>query len=48
MAEPANPWSAVERKHLERGLRLGVAIKVIAEFIEGDVEEVRQKATAEA
>jgi hypothetical protein len=37
MAELARPWSAVE---------LGVSIEVIADFIERDVEEARQKAAA--
>jgi hypothetical protein len=46
MADPAKPWSAVELKDLEHGLRLGVSIAVIADFIERDVEEVRRKAAA--
>jgi hypothetical protein len=46
MAELARPWSAVEVKDLKHGLRLGVSIEVIADFIERDVEEVRQKAAA--
>jgi hypothetical protein len=39
------PWSAVELEDLERGLRIGVSIQVIADFIMRDAGEVRQKAT---
>jgi hypothetical protein len=38
------PWSETELDDLERGLRLGVSLEVIAEFISRDVEEVQQKA----
>ena len=49
MAEPGSlnngkPWSAMELDDLERGLRIGVSIEVIADFIMRDVDEVRQKA----
>jgi hypothetical protein len=37
-------WSAMELDDLERGLRLGVSIQVIADFIMRDVDEVRRKA----
>jgi hypothetical protein len=39
------PWSAIELDDLEHGLRIGVSIQVIADFIMRDAEEVRQKAT---
>jgi hypothetical protein len=39
-----NPWSPLELNDLEHGLRIGVSIEVIADFITRDVEEVRQKA----
>jgi hypothetical protein len=38
------PWSAVELDDLEHGLRIGVSIEVIADFIERDVDEVRRTA----
>jgi hypothetical protein len=38
------PWSAMELGDLEHGLRLGVSLEVIADFIERDVDDVRQKA----
>jgi hypothetical protein len=38
------PWSETELGDLEHGLRLGVSLEVIADFIERDVDEVRQKA----
>jgi hypothetical protein len=38
------PWSGMELDDLERGLRLGVSLDVIADFIARDVEEVQQKA----
>jgi hypothetical protein len=49
MTEPGNfnigvPWSAMELNDLERGLRLGVSIQVIADFIMRDIDEVRRKA----
>jgi hypothetical protein len=49
MAEPGIPtsdrrWSAMELDDLEHGLRIGVSIEVIADFIKRDVDEVRQKA----
>jgi hypothetical protein len=46
MQEPGTPWSAVELADLEHGLRLGVSVDVIADFIQRDVEEVLRKATA--
>jgi hypothetical protein len=45
MAE-TRPWSAVELDDLEHGLRIGVSIEVIADFIERDVDEVRSTAAA--
>ena len=49
MTEPGNidlivPWSEMELEDLEHGLRLGVSLEVIADFINRDVDEVRQKA----
>jgi hypothetical protein len=38
------PWSEMELADLEHGLRLGVSLEVIADFIKRDVDEVRQKA----
>jgi hypothetical protein len=38
------PWSAMELVDLEHGLRLGVSLEVIADFIKRDVDEVREKA----
>ena len=37
-------WSAMELDDLEHGLRIGVSIQVIADFIQRDADEVRQKA----
>jgi hypothetical protein len=37
------PWSAMELDDLEHGLRIGVSIEVIADFIKRDLDEVRQK-----
>jgi hypothetical protein len=37
------PWSATELDDLEHGLRIGVSIEVIADFIKRDLDEVRQK-----
>jgi hypothetical protein len=45
MAE-TKPWSAVELDDLENGLRIGVSIEVIADFIKRNVDEVRRKAAA--
>jgi hypothetical protein len=49
VTEPGNidlivPWSEMELEDLEHGLRLGVSLEVIADFINRDVDEVRQKA----
>lgn len=44
MAKLDKPWSATELGDLERGLRLGVSIEVIADFITRDADEVWQKA----
>jgi hypothetical protein len=49
MTEPGNieistPWSDTELEDLEHGLRLGVSLEVIADFIARDVDEARQKA----
>jgi hypothetical protein len=45
MAEASSkPWSAVELDDLQRGLRIGVSIEVIADVIERDVVEVRSTA----
>jgi hypothetical protein len=38
------PWSAAELDDLGHGLRIGVSIEVIADFIERDVDEVRRTA----
>jgi hypothetical protein len=38
------PWSAMELDDLEHGLRIGVSVEVIADFITRDVDEVRRKA----
>jgi hypothetical protein len=40
----SKPWSAVELDDLQRGLRIGVSIEVIADFIKRDVEEVKSRA----
>jgi hypothetical protein len=37
------PWSAAELGDLRRALRIGVSIEIIAEFVDRDVDEVRQK-----
>jgi len=37
------PWSAAELGDLRRGLRIGVSIEIIAEFVDRDVDEVRRK-----
>ena len=37
-------WSEIELSDVHRGLRIGVSIEIIADFIHRDVEEVRQKA----
>jgi hypothetical protein len=45
MAEASSkPWSAVELDDLQRGLRIGVSIEVIADVIERDPDEVRRTA----
>ncbi len=44
MARLHKPWSVMELGVLEHGLRLGVSIEVIADFITRDADEVRQKA----
>jgi hypothetical protein len=44
MAKLGKPWSVMELEDLERGLRLGVSIEVIADFITRDADEVWQKA----
>jgi hypothetical protein len=49
MAEPEiptseRPWTATELDDLKHGLRIGVSIEVIADFIKQDVDAVRQKA----
>jgi hypothetical protein len=49
MIEPGDinismPWSETELDDLEHGLRLGVSLEVIADFIKRDVDEVQQKA----
>jgi hypothetical protein len=45
MAEASSkPWSAVELDDLQRGLRIGVSIEVIADVIERDADEVRRTA----
>jgi hypothetical protein len=38
------PWSTAELGNLEHGLRIGVSIEVIADFIERDVDDVRRTA----
>jgi hypothetical protein len=38
------PWSEIELADLVRGLRIGVSLEVISDFIERDLDEVRQKA----
>jgi hypothetical protein len=38
------PWSEIELSDVRRGLKIGVSIEIIADFINRDVEEVRQKA----
>ena len=42
--EGGRPWSEMELDDLERGLRIGVSLEVIADFTAQDVEEVQQKA----
>jgi hypothetical protein len=42
--DEGRPWSAMELDDLEHGLRIGVSIQVIADFIQRDADEVRQKA----
>ena len=37
------PWSATELDDLEHGLRIGVSIEVIADFLKRDLGEVREK-----
>ena len=49
MSEPGNieggrPWSAMELGDLERGLRIGVSLEIIADFLRRGAEEVQQKA----
>jgi hypothetical protein len=44
MAKLDKPWSATELGDLERALRLGVSIEVIADFITRDADEVWRKA----
>jgi hypothetical protein len=44
MAKMSRPWSVTELHDLTHGLRIGVSIEVIADFIERDVTEVRQTA----
>jgi hypothetical protein len=45
MAEASSkPWSAVELDDLQRGLRIGVSIEVIADVIDRDPDEVRRTA----
>jgi hypothetical protein len=49
MIEPGDinvgmPWSEMELEDLDHGLRLGVSLEVIADFINRDVDDVRQKA----
>jgi hypothetical protein len=38
-----NPWSATDLDDLEHGLRIGVSIEVIADFIKREPDDVRQK-----
>jgi len=38
------PWSEIELSDVRRGLKIGVSIEIIADFINRDVDEVRQKA----
>ena len=40
MAKMSRPWSVTELHDLTHGLRIGVSIEVIADFIERDVTEV--------
>jgi hypothetical protein len=42
-AKDRKPWSATELDDLEHGLRIGVSIEVIADFIKRDPDDVRQK-----
>jgi hypothetical protein len=42
-AKDGRPWSATELDDLEHGLRIGVSIEVIADFIKRDPDEVRLK-----
>jgi hypothetical protein len=39
-----NSWSAIDLNDLERGLRIGVSIEVLADFLMRDADEVRRKA----
>jgi hypothetical protein len=41
--EDRRAWSATELGHLQHGLRIGVSIEVIAEFLTRDLDDVRQK-----
>jgi hypothetical protein len=42
-SKDGNPWSAMELDDLEHGLRIGVSIEVIADFVRRDLDEVRRK-----
>jgi hypothetical protein len=44
MAQMSRPWSVTELHDLTHGLRIGVSIEVIADFIERDITDVRQTA----
>ena len=43
-ADTSRPWPAKELNDLVRGLRLGVSVAVIADFMARPEDEVRQKA----
>jgi hypothetical protein len=43
-ADTSRPWSAKELNGIQRGLRLGVSVEVIADFMKRDADEVRRKA----
>jgi hypothetical protein len=37
-------WSELDLDDLERGMRIGVSVEVLADFLMRDVDEIRRKA----
>jgi len=37
-------WSKTDLDDLERGMRIGVSIEILADFLTRDVDEIRRKA----